>query len=158
MLALDKAPRLFLNYLARLRRGQKDAEATHFDNGNRVDKFNLYFPHNFPYNINRMKQIPLSISAQHLINFTFNIIFLISLTACLMGRNWARYLFLIVTLINISLGISLELVTPHPVYRSFWVICFSVVFGFIFYLITIFFLFRPKASAYFTGRGAISAE
>ena len=116
------------------------------------------FPHNFPYNINRMKQIPLSISAQHLINFTFNIIFLISLTACLMGRNWARYLFLIVTLINISLGISLELVTPHPVYRSFWVICFSVVFGFIFYLITIFYLFRSKASAYFTGRGAISAE
>lgn len=84
-----------------------------------------------------MAQNPIPIPVQYAMNYIGLLVMIVSGVAMLKGANWARYLFAIWTLVVSVPGI----VTSGMKAIS--------IPGFVVFLVIAFFLFRPKATAFF---------
>jgi uncharacterized membrane protein YagU involved in acid resistance len=89
-----------------------------------------------------MSRSSIPIPAQYIMNYVGLLITLISGIAMLKGKNWARLLYVIYSIISIVIGFA---TSPMKA---------ALVSGCIIFLVVVFFLFRPKAKNYFTGSGA----
>jgi hypothetical protein len=85
-----------------------------------------------------MSKSPIPIPAQYAINYVGLLIMIVSGAAMLKGCNWARFLYVIWSIIGFLVGI-----TTSPMKAA-------MIPGFVVFLIVAFFLFRPKANAFFS--------
>jgi hypothetical protein len=86
-----------------------------------------------------MNRSPIPIPIQYAMMYVGLLITLISGIAMLKGQNWARFLYVIWSIIGFVIGIA---TSPMKV---------AMIPGFVLFLIVAFFLFRPKANEYFAG-------
>jgi hypothetical protein len=91
-----------------------------------------------------MNRSPIPIPIQYAMMYVGLLITLISGIAMLKGQNWARFLYVIWSIIGFVIGIA---TSPMKV---------AMIPGFVLFLIVAFFLFRPKANEYFAGTGVQS--
>lgn len=82
---------------------------------------------------------PIPIPIQYAMNYIGFLVMIISGIAMLKGRNWARFLYVIWSLIGFVIGIA-----TSPIKAA-------MIPGFVIFIVIAFFLFRPKASEYFVG-------
>jgi hypothetical protein len=101
--------------------------------------FGSIFTINNPMARELMAKSPVPLSAQYVITFAGLLISIVSGIFMLKGANWARMLYIIWGAIGFvfALGTSPAKLMLIP--------------GFLVYAIFVFFLLRPKASAYFNG-------
>lgn len=92
---------------------------------------------NHPMVHNLMSKSSLSVSAQYAISYLGLLITIISGVAMLKGKNWARFLYVIWSLIGFVIGL-----TTSPMKMA-------MIPGFIVFSVIAFFLFRPKANEFF---------
>ena len=95
--------------------------------------------HNNPRALELMNQSPLPVSVQYAILYLGLAIMLISGITMLKGKNWARMLYVGWSSIGFIVGI---LISPARA---------VMIPGIVVFAIFVFFLFRPKANAFFTG-------
>ena len=93
---------------------------------------------NNPMMLDLMSKSPIPIPIQYAITYIGSAIMLVSGIAMLKGCNWARLLFVIWSAINFLVGI---VTSPMKA---------TLILGLVSFLIIVFFLFRPKANAYFS--------
>jgi len=86
-----------------------------------------------------MSRSPMPISIQHLMLYMGLLIMIGCGIAMLKGQNWARLLYVIWSIVGFVIGIA-----TSPIKAA-------MIPGIIIFLIAAFFLFRPKANAYFAG-------
>ena len=91
-----------------------------------------------------MSRNPIPIPVQYLMTYVGLLVTLICGIAMLKGRNWARLLYVIWSIIGFVIGIA---TSPMKA---------AMIPGFVVFLIIAFFLFRPKANEYFAGTGVQS--
>ena len=84
-----------------------------------------------------MAQNPIPIPVQYAMSYIQLLVMIVSGVAMLNGANWARYLYAIWTLVVSVIGI---VTSPMKA---------AMIPGFVVFLVIAFFLFRPKASAFF---------
>lgn len=84
-----------------------------------------------------MKKSPLPIPLQYAINYIGICVMIVSGVAMLKGCNWARYLYVIWSIIGLVIGFA---TSPMKA---------MLLPGLVVVAVVVFFLFRPKASAYF---------
>lgn len=84
-----------------------------------------------------MAKNPLPIPIQYLMSYAGLLVMIISGIAMLKGKNWARLLYIIWSLVGFSIGI---LTSPMKA---------AMIPGLVVFGVIVFFLFRPKASAFF---------
>ncbi|HXH64554.1 MAG TPA: hypothetical protein VNH42_03475 [Mariprofundaceae bacterium] len=85
-----------------------------------------------------MQRSPLPVPVQYAINYIGLGVMIVSGAAMLKGRNWARYLYVIWSVIGLAIGFA---TSPMKA---------TLLPGLVVVAIIVFFLFRPKASAYFS--------
>ena len=85
-----------------------------------------------------MSKSPIPIPMQYAITYIGSAIMLVSGIAMLKGCNWARLLYVIWSVIGFLVGI---VTSPMKA---------TLILGLVSFLIIVFFLFRPKANAYFS--------
>lgn len=88
-----------------------------------------------------MKKSPLPIPIQYAVSYIGVGVMIVSGAAMLKGCNWARYLYLIWSLIGFGIGLA---TSPMKM---------MLLPGLVVMAVIVFFLFRPKASAYFSPAG-----
>ena len=88
-----------------------------------------------------MAHSPISAPVQHVLSYVLVVVMITSGVGMLKGQNWARLLYVIYNAINFLLGLATA-TSPVRVMLIPAVIIYGVI---------VFFLFRPKASQYFTG-------
>ena len=86
-----------------------------------------------------MSRSPMPISIQYLMMYVGLFIMIVCGIAMLKGQNWARLLYVIWSIIGFVVGIA---TSPFKA---------AMIPGIVIFLIAAFFLFRPKANAYFAG-------
>lgn len=92
---------------------------------------------NNPMMVDLMSKSPMPIPIQWAIAYMGFLILIVSGVAILKGRNWARFLYVTWSIIGIVVSVATSpLKTP-------------MIPGVVFFLVITFFLFRPKATAYF---------
>jgi disulfide bond formation protein DsbB len=91
-----------------------------------------------PMVVDLMKKSPIPIPFQYAITTLGLLIMIVSGTAMLKGRNWARLLYVIWSSLGLLIGLA---TSPVKV---------SLVPGLVFLAIVTFFLFRPKANQFFS--------
>jgi hypothetical protein len=91
-----------------------------------------------PMVVDLMKKSPIPIPLQYAITTLGLLIMIVSGTAMLKGRNWARLLYVIWSATGLLIGLA-----TSPVKASLFP-------GLVFLTIVTFFLFRPKASKFFS--------
>lgn len=101
--------------------------------------FTLQHAMNDPRAAELMSQSPLPLSVQYGMIYLGLAITLISGIAMLKGKNWARMLYIGWSILGFIIGIA---TSPAKV---------MMIPGIIIFAIFAFFLFRPKANAFFTG-------
>ncbi len=84
-----------------------------------------------------MTKSPLSIPVQHAISYFGLTITIVCGIGMLKGKNWGRLLYVIWGVIGFVIGIA---TAPMKA---------AMIPGFIIFAVIVFFLFRPKASAFF---------
>ena len=84
-----------------------------------------------------MAQNPIPIPVQYAMSYIQLLVMIVSGVAMLNGANWARYLYVISLLVVSVIGI---VTSPMKA---------AMIPGFVVFLVIAFFLFRPKASAFF---------
>lgn len=87
-----------------------------------------------------MSKSPMPISVQYAMSYLGLLVMIVSGAAMLKGRNWARYLYVIWSLAGFVIGIA---TSPMKA---------AMIPSFVVFLIVAFFLFRPKATAFFVPR------
>ena len=87
-----------------------------------------------------MAESPMPVSVQYAMSYFGLLVMIVSGAAMLKGRNWARYLYVIWSLVGFVIGIA---TSPMKV---------AMIPGFVVFLVVAFFLFRPKAAAFFVPR------
>ena len=85
-----------------------------------------------------MSRNPIPIPVQYLMTYVGLLVTLICGIAMLKGRNWARLLYVIWSIIGFVIGIA---TSPIKV---------AMIPGFVVFVVIVFFLFRPIANKYFT--------
>ena len=92
---------------------------------------------NNPVARDMMAKNTMPIPVQYIMGYVGLFIMIVSGIALLKGQNWARFLYVIWSLIGFVIGIA---TSPMKA---------AMIPGFVVFLIVAFFLFRPKASAFF---------
>nr|WP_320016717.1 hypothetical protein [uncultured Desulfobacter sp.] len=87
-----------------------------------------------------MSKNPIPIPIQHAMTYAGILIMLISGIAMLKGQNWARFLYVIWSVIGFLIGIA---TSPMKV---------ALIPSFVLLLVVAFFLFRPKVNEFFHER------
>lgn len=87
-----------------------------------------------------MSQNPISITIQYIMMYLGTLIMIGCGIAMLKGQNWARFLYIIWSVIGLGIGI---VTSPMKA---------ALIPGIIIFLIVAFLLFRPKAKAFFAGK------
>ncbi len=85
-----------------------------------------------------MGKNPIPIPVQHVISYIGLLIMIVSGIAMLKGRNWARYLYVVWSLIGLVIGI---VTSPMKA---------MMIPGLVIFAVIAFFLFRPRATEYFS--------
>jgi hypothetical protein len=86
-----------------------------------------------------MSKSPIPISAQYAMTYASLLVMLISGIAMLRQQNWGRWLYVIGTALGFLAGV---LTSPMKE---------AMIPGLVVFAVVTFFLFRPKANAYFSG-------
>jgi cytochrome b561 len=86
-----------------------------------------------------MSRSPIPLPIQHVMLYAGMLVTLISGIAMLKGQNWARFLYVIWSIIGFVIAI---VTSPMKA---------TIIPGFVGFLVVAFFLFRPKANEYFSG-------
>ncbi|MFC1825616.1 hypothetical protein ACFL9T_23130 [Thermodesulfobacteriota bacterium] len=97
---------------------------------------------NSPATDELMSQSPMPIFLQYAIMYLGLLITLVSGIAMLKGGNWARFLYVIWSVVGFMIGLA-----TSPV-------IVMMIPGFVIFVIVTVFLFRPKANQYFRGNEA----
>ena len=84
-----------------------------------------------------MSKSPISIPVQYTLSYVGLLIMIVSGFAMFKGCNWARFLYVIWSIIGFLVGI-----TTSPMKAA-------MIPGFVVFLVVAFFLFRPKANTFF---------
>lgn len=84
-----------------------------------------------------MAKSPLPIPVQHALSYAGLLVTIVSGLAMLKGKNWARLLYVIWGVIGFVIGIA---TSPMKA---------AMIPGFVIFAVIVFFLFRPKATAFF---------
>lgn len=84
-----------------------------------------------------MAKSPIPVNVQFVMMFAGILIMIISGAAMLKGQNWARLLYVGWSVLGFAIGIA---TSPMKA---------AMIPGLVIFLIIVFFLFRPKANAYF---------
>lgn len=84
-----------------------------------------------------MAKSPLPIPVQHAISYFGLLITIVCGIAMLKGKNWARLLYVIWGVIGFVIGITTAAMKA------------AMIPGFVIFAVIVFFLFRPKATAFF---------
>lgn len=84
-----------------------------------------------------MAKSSMPISVQYAMSYLGLLVTIVSGAGMLKGRNWARYLYVIWSLVGFVIGIA---TSPMKA---------AMIPGFLVFLVVAFFLFRPKATAFF---------
>lgn len=84
-----------------------------------------------------MAKNPMPIPVQYAMSYIGLLVMIVSGVAMLKGMNWARYLYVIWSLVGFVIGIA---TSPMKA---------AMIPGFVVFLVIAFFLFRPKATAFF---------
>lgn len=100
------------------------------------------FSFNNPVTRELMSKSPIPVNIQYLIMFAGLVITLVCGIAMLKGRNWARLLYVGWSVTAFIIGLA---TSPMKA---------MLIPGLIIFIIFAFFLFRPKANAYFKATGA----
>ena len=95
---------------------------------------------NNPTVLDMMAKSPMPIPLQYTISYFGLMVMIISGVAMLKGKNWARYLYVIWSLVRFVIGIA---TSPMKA---------VMIPGFVVFLVVAFFLFHPKATAFFAPR------
>ena len=85
-----------------------------------------------------MSKSPIPIPVQYALSYVGLLIMIVSGVAMLKGCNWARFLYVIWSIIGFLVGF-----TTSPMKAA-------MIPGFVVFLVVAFFLFRPKANAFFS--------
>ena len=85
-----------------------------------------------------MSKSPIPIPVQYAMSYIGSLIMIVSGIAMLGGRNWARFLYVVWSAIGFAIGIT---TSPMKV---------ALIPGFVVFVVIAFFLFRPKATQYFS--------
>ena len=85
-----------------------------------------------------MSKSPISIPVQYAMAYIGSLIMIVSGIAMLGGHNWARFLYVVWSAIGFVIGIA---TSPMKV---------ALIPGFVVFVVIAFFLFRPKATQYFS--------
>ena len=85
-----------------------------------------------------MAKSPIPIPVQYAMSYLGLLAMIVSGVAMLKGKNWARYLYTIWNLVGFVIGIA-----TSPMKAAI------MIPGFVVFLVIAFFLFRPKATAFF---------
>ena len=91
-----------------------------------------------------MSRSPIPVTVQYTILYIGLLVMLVSGIAMLKGRNWARYLCVVWFVVGFMFSMA---TSPMKA---------AMIPGLVFFIIMAFFLFCPKAKAYFTGTGVLS--
>lgn len=95
---------------------------------------------NNPEALALMEKNPIPIPLQYVMSYAGLLVMVISGIAMLKGKNWARLLYVIWSVVGFAIGIA---TSPMKA---------AMIPGLIVFLVVAFFLFRPKASAFFVPR------
>jgi hypothetical protein len=87
---------------------------------------------------------PIPVTVQYAIMYVGLLVTLVSGIAMLKGRNWARYLYIVWGVVGFMFSLA---TSPMKT---------AMIPGLVVFIIMAFFLFRPKAKAYFTGTWVLS--
>ena len=87
-----------------------------------------------------MSKNPVPIPVQYTISYTGMLAMIICGIGMLKGQNWSRFLYVIWT----AIGLAISIVTS-PMKAA-------MIPGVVFFVVVTFFLFRPAATRYFTGK------
>ncbi len=85
-----------------------------------------------------MSKSPIPIPVQYAMSYIGSLIMIVSGIAMLGGRNWARFLYVVWSAVGFAIGIT---TSPMKV---------ALIPGFVVFVVIAFFLFRPKATQYFS--------
>jgi hypothetical protein len=85
-----------------------------------------------------LSKSPIPVPVQYVITYVGLLIMLVSGVAILKGQNWGRWLYVIGTAVGFLIGII-----TSPLKGA-------MIPGFVIFVVVSFFLFRPKASKYFS--------
>lgn len=88
-----------------------------------------------------MENNPLPMSVQYTLIYAGMVILIACGIGMLKGKSWARILYVVWGVLNVGLNLA-----TAPAWSK------MMIPGVVFLIIVIFFLFRPKANAYFAGR------
>lgn len=88
-----------------------------------------------------MGKSPIPISLQYAMSYLGLLIMIVSGIGMLKGRNWARFLYVIWSIAAFLIGI-----TTSPMKAA-------MIPGLVVFLVVVFFIFRPKANAFFSPVG-----
>jgi hypothetical protein len=89
-----------------------------------------------------MSRSPIPITIQYIMMYAAILVMLISGIAMLRGQNWARFLYVIWSVIGFAIGLA---TSPMKL---------VMIPGIVVFIVIAFFLFRSKANEYFRARGA----
>lgn len=87
-----------------------------------------------------MAQSPIPATFRYILSYLGSLVIIVSGAAMLMRKNWARYLYVIWSLVDLVIGIA---TSPMKV---------AMIPGFVVFVVITVFLFRPKATAFFLPR------
>jgi hypothetical protein len=88
-----------------------------------------------------MAKSPIPVPVQYAMTYIGLLIMVVSGVAMLKQRNWGRWLYVVGTVVGFLIG-----VTTSPVKEA-------MIPGLVIFVVVTFFLFRPKANAYFSDGG-----
>ncbi|MHB1948469.1 MAG: DUF7144 family membrane protein [Gammaproteobacteria bacterium] len=89
---------------------------------------------------NMMEQSPIPMNVQYVMMYLGVVILFICGLGFLKGKNWARILYVIWGILGIIMNFVILKLSP------------ILIPGIVFFVIIIFFLYRPKANLYFAGK------
>ena len=97
----------------------------------------VFFSFVSPIIIEKMKQNNLPLSIQYFLSIFYSLSYLISGVGFLKHKNWSRKLFIFIFVISLIQSIITFNWSP------------TVIFGYLVFIVSLFFLYRPKANEYF---------
>ncbi len=106
----------------------------------------IAFAMNNPMAQELMAKSPVPVPVQYFISFVGLLISIVSAIFMLRGANWARMLYIVLR----AIGFLFSLFTSPAK--------LLLIPGFFIYAVFVFFLLRPKASAYFTGSANVQSS
>jgi hypothetical protein len=92
-----------------------------------------------------MSRSPIPLTVQYIMMYAGLLVMFVSAIAMLKGQNWARFLYVIWSVVGFAIGLA---TSPMKA---------ALVPGIVVLVVIAFFLFRPKANEYFRARGAEAA-